>query len=49
MTSDSDAPMSSLLHHLWTKAVGTPDYVKVEWQILEAVLYRMRRVIEKSK
>lgn len=24
-----------LFHRLWTKAVGTPDYVKKEWQELE--------------
>jgi len=35
--------MSELLHTLWTKAVGTPDYDKHEWQALEMVLYRMRR------
>lgn len=27
-----------LLHRLWTKAVGTPGYVKKEWQALEAAL-----------
>ena len=43
--NESDGPMSELLHTLWTKAVGTPDYVKTEWQALEIVLYRMRRKI----
>lgn len=49
LTSDSDEPMSSLLHHLWTKAVGTATYVKAEWQILEGVLYHMRRALKDSK
>jgi hypothetical protein len=26
------------LHRLWTKAVGTPDYDKKEWQALEVVV-----------
>ena len=28
----------ALLHRLWTKAVGTPGYVKDEWLALEALL-----------
>ena len=43
LASEDDGPMSELLHTLWTKAVGTPDYDKHEWQALEMVLYRMRR------
>lgn len=31
------------LHRLWTKAVGTPDYVKAEWQELEVALYNLSR------
>jgi hypothetical protein len=27
------------LHILWTKAVGTPGYVKNEWKELEAAIY----------
>lgn len=27
-----------LLHKLWTKAVGTDDYVKAEWKVLEKLL-----------
>ena len=27
-----------LLHTLWSKAVGTPDYVKSEWMELEKLL-----------
>jgi hypothetical protein len=45
LSSEQDGPMSELLHTLWTKAVGTPDYDKYEWQALEIVLYRMRRKI----
>lgn len=33
-----------LLHHLWTKAVGTPGYVKSDWQRLEAEIYILERV-----
>lgn len=29
-----------LLHLLWTKAVGKPDYVKAEWRALEVLLNR---------
>ena len=43
--SESDGPVSELLHTLWTKAVGTLNYDKHEWQALEIVLYRMRRKI----
>lgn len=28
----------ALFHRLWTKAVGTPDYVKAEWRDLEAAM-----------
>ncbi len=28
-----------LLHRLWSKAVGTPLYVKAEWRRLEALLF----------
>jgi hypothetical protein len=28
----------NLLHHLWTKAVGTPYYEKREWAQLEALI-----------
>ncbi|MEE8112716.1 MAG: hypothetical protein V3T23_00035 [Nitrososphaerales archaeon] len=27
-----------ILHTLWTKAVGTPDYDKSEWRELEEIL-----------
>jgi hypothetical protein len=31
----SIATTYTLLHHLWTKAVGTADYIKSEWRELE--------------
>jgi hypothetical protein len=36
----SDATMTtySTLHRLWTRAVGTPDYDKREWQAFERAL-----------
>jgi hypothetical protein len=34
----STATPYQLLHHLWTKAVGTADYVKAEWRELERKL-----------
>lgn len=27
-----------LLHRLWTRAVGTPDYNKADWKVLERLL-----------
>ena len=30
-----------LLHHLWTKAVGTQGYVKEEWRQMEACILRL--------
>ena len=35
---DAGASPHVLLHRLWTKAVGTPHYVKSEWRRLEALL-----------
>ena len=31
--------MDQLLHRLWTKAVGTKDYDKKEWQALEQMIW----------
>jgi hypothetical protein len=31
----------NLLHKLWTKAVGTPDYVKSEWTDFDARIARL--------
>jgi hypothetical protein len=28
----------TLLHRLWSKAVGAPDYIKAEWIELESIL-----------
>ena len=33
--------IQATLHHLWTKAVGTQDYDKKEWQHMEALLGRL--------
>ena len=30
------------LHRCWTKAVGTRDYVKADWRILDAAINRLR-------
>ena len=30
------------LHRCWTKAVGTPDYVKADWRILDRAIDRLR-------
>ena len=32
------ADLNALLHRLWTKAVGTMDYDKPEWQRLEKMV-----------
>jgi hypothetical protein len=32
-----------LLHHLWSKAVGTPEYDKKQWLTLEAIILRSGR------
>lgn len=29
-----------LLHRLWSKAVGTPGYVKTDWIELETILFQ---------
>lgn len=38
-----------LLHHLWTKAVGTSDYVKEEWRQLEAEFWNLKRELRDLK
>jgi len=30
------------LHRCWTKAVGTRDYVKADWRILDQAVDRLR-------
>lgn len=34
-------PLHELFHRLWTKAVGTPDYIKKEWLELCAIVERL--------
>lgn len=46
--------MSALFGHrelqaLWTKAVGSPDYVRAEWLELEKVLEHFRATLEVEK
>ena len=38
-----DISTHHLLHRLWTKAVGTPDYDKREWKELESRLIQGSR------
>ncbi len=33
----------SALHKVWTKAVGTHDYVKEDWRQLEGLIYKLLR------
>ncbi len=37
---------SHLLHALWTKAVGTPDYNERQWIALERIVMAAERVAE---
>ena len=34
----------NLLHRLWSKAVGTPDYVKDDWIELEQILHHVAKM-----
>lgn len=38
-----DPALHSLFHRLWTAAVGTPGYVKADWQELERLLVELER------
>lgn len=39
-----------LLHRLWSKAVGTPNYVKADWIELETILFQASaKVVDKEK
>jgi hypothetical protein len=39
-----------LLHRLWSKAVGTPDYAKNEWIELETILFQAAaKAVDKEK
>jgi len=33
---------NGLLHRLWTKAVGTPGYIKAEWMELEQIVWHAK-------
>jgi hypothetical protein len=35
-----------ILHVLWTKAVGKPDYVKSEWMLLEQEILELEKKVE---
>lgn len=39
-------PWHRLLHILWTKAVGQPDYDKATWLELEAECAKLQRAAE---
>jgi hypothetical protein len=43
-----DSKAWSLLHRLWSKSVGQPDYVKSEWKRLEEVVLGVARKEEDS-
>lgn len=40
----SAVPEESLLHHLWTKAVGTPGYVKADWREFANYVERLESI-----
>jgi hypothetical protein len=40
---DANHALSNLLHGLWTKAVGTDNYVKDEWRAMDILLHRLVR------
>lgn len=33
------------LHRLWTKAVGTPNYIKAEWRDLDRAINNLNHII----
>jgi hypothetical protein len=39
----------TLLHRLWSKAVGAPDYVKAEWIELESILFHAAAKLPHNK
>ena len=41
--------ISHLFHKLWTKAVGTEDYVKAEWKELNQILDELCAVLPKEQ
>jgi len=42
-TDPDFAEADLLMHRLWTRAVGTPEYNKREWQSLEAAILKLAR------
>lgn len=48
MTNDEDERFFQeafhALHRCWTKAVGTRDYVKADWRILDAAVSRLPHI-----
>jgi len=44
MTNEKAREIDGLFHKLWTKAVGTKDYDKKEWKLLEDHLYRLYKI-----
>ncbi len=34
-------PVNAILHRLWSREVGTPCYIKSDWQALEAAIYAL--------
>lgn len=49
MTKDEKIAIHSLLHRLWTKATGTPDYIKTDWINLEYYILKMQKELEEKK
>tara|TARA_Y100000310_G_scaffold345437_1_gene465020 strand:- start:759 stop:947 length:189 start_codon:yes stop_codon:yes gene_type:complete len=37
--SISKDELSEIFHHLWTKDVGTPEYNKDMWKVLDVILF----------
>lgn len=44
-----DDRLHNAVHTLWTKAVGTPDYIKAEWILLEDLVETQEKEIERLK
>ena len=44
-----DKEIINKMHHLWTKAIGNPDYNKEEWKDFEKDLLEKLEIISKLK
>ena len=44
-----DKEIINKMHHLWTKAIGNPDYNKEEWKDFEKYLLEKFEFILKQK